>query len=513
MSDEEGAEQDEDVDMASGDDEAPALEREFVKPQQALALSTAAPPSAKKNTQPFNPSGSLGVVVEPVASSAPVASTSTNAPAPASATAAPPAVGSALAAGATVTIVKRAPKQRGRMRELIGAVGKGKGKAKVEPEPEEESSDFDSSEASGDEEDDDEDDEDDEEGEEWKGIEGEEGPGEKVDGSDASDTGDGAGGNGEAESDDVDSEDEESDDEGDEEGVKAPPRERGAFRAWADEQVRQAAGVDEAAIKPVEEDDGTYKPLLPAGSGFKNKVDSSGITGPLGAVLPKEELPTLPPQKTVHIAVTRTPEIEASRAELPVVKEEDRVMQAIRGNPVVVICGETGSGKTTQIGQFLWEAGFGDSTSGALTLPFRTCARDEAWPDRCALADNPGMVAITQPRRVAALSTSARVRAELGLADDSSLVAHRIRYSTTASSDTKLVFMTDGVLLRELAADFLLTKYSVVVVDEAHERGVNTDVLIGVLSRVAKLREKQWRAGQAGAKVRSVLLRLALFLC
>lgn len=112
------------------------------------------------------------------------------------------------------------------------------------------------------------------------------------------------------------------------------------------------------------------------------------------------------------------------------------------------------------------------------------------------------MVAITQPRRVAALSTSARVRAELGLAEDSPLVAHRIRYSSTTSADTKLVFMTDGVLFRELASDFLLTKYSVVVVDEAHERGVNTDVLIGVLSRVAKLRETQWRAGKEGARVR-----------
>lgn len=62
--------------------------------------------------------------------------------------------------------------------------------------------------------------------------------------------------------------------------------------------------------------------------------------------------------------------------------------------------------------------------------------------------------------------------------------------------------MTDGVLLRELAGDFLLTKYSVVVIDEAHERGVNTDVLIGVLSRVAKLREDMWKAGKDGIKVR-----------
>lgn len=61
--------------------------------------------------------------------------------------------------------------------------------------------------------------------------------------------------------------------------------------------------------------------------------------------------------------------------------------------------------------------------------------------------------------------------------------------------------MTDGVLLRELAGDFLLSKYSVVVVDEAHERGVNTDVLIGVLSRVARLREEMWKSGKDGIKV------------
>jgi len=122
------------------------------------------------------------------------------------------------------------------------------------------------------------------------------------------------------------------------------------------------------------------------------------------------------------------------------------------------------------------------------------------------------MVAITQPRRVAALSTSQRVREELCLPANTSLVAHRIRYSSTASPNTKLVFMTDGVLLRELAADFLLSKYSIVVIDEAHERGVNTDVLIGVLSRVAKLRESQWKSGKKGVKVsNSLYLRAVLF--
>lgn len=62
--------------------------------------------------------------------------------------------------------------------------------------------------------------------------------------------------------------------------------------------------------------------------------------------------------------------------------------------------------------------------------------------------------------------------------------------------------MTDGVLLRELAADFLLSKYSVIIIDEAHERSINTDILIGVLSRIIKLREELWKKGEEGAKVR-----------
>lgn len=104
---------------------------------------------------------------------------------------------------------------------------------------------------------------------------------------------------------------------------------------------------------------------------------------------------------------------------------------------------------------------------------------------------NPGMIAITQPRRVAAVSMANRVGAELGLG--SPKVAYKIRYDGNTSSETAIKFMTDGVLLRELANDFLLTKYSVVIVDEAHERSVNTDILIGVLSRVVTLRNKRWK--------------------
>jgi len=166
--------------------------------------------------------------------------------------------------------------------------------------------------------------------------------------------------------------------------------------------------------------------------------------------------------KPFFVTVKRKPEVQQARLKLPVCGEEQVIMEAIRNNTVVIICGETGSGKTTQVPQFLYEAGFSHPDSG-----------------------NPGLIGITQPRRVAAVSMANRVAHELNLKDE---VSHQIRYDTTTSKNTRIKFMTDGVLLRELAADFLLTKYSILIIDEAHERNLNTDILIGVISRVIKLR-------------------------
>lgn len=109
------------------------------------------------------------------------------------------------------------------------------------------------------------------------------------------------------------------------------------------------------------------------------------------------------------------------------------------------------------------------------------------------------MIGITQPRRVAAVSMANRVAYELSLT--ASHVSYQIRYDATVSPSTSIKFMTDGVLLRELATDFLLSKYSVIVIDEAHERSINTDILIGVLSRVIKLREDLWKQKKHNTKV------------
>ncbi|KAJ2678271.1 putative ATP-dependent RNA helicase DHR1 [Coemansia spiralis] len=170
-------------------------------------------------------------------------------------------------------------------------------------------------------------------------------------------------------------------------------------------------------------------------------------------------------QKAYYVWVERPEHIREQRAKLPVYAEEQQIMEAITENPVLVLSGETGSGKTTQVPQFLFEAGYGDPKSA-----------------------NPGMIGITQPRRVAALSMASRVAEELG--NFGHTVAHQVRFDATVSDSTRVKFMTEGVLLRELANDLLLTKYSVVIIDEAHERSLNTDILLGVLSRVVRLREK-----------------------
>uniref|UniRef100_A0A6Q2YHG6 RNA helicase n=1 Tax=Esox lucius TaxID=8010 RepID=A0A6Q2YHG6_ESOLU len=169
-----------------------------------------------------------------------------------------------------------------------------------------------------------------------------------------------------------------------------------------------------------------------------------------------------PSQPAVFIHVDRLPEMQEARLRLPVLAEEQVIMEAVKENSFVVLCGETGSGKTTQVPQFLYEAGY---------------------------ASGSGIIGVTEPRRVAAVSMSHRVAKEMNLS--TSLVSYQIRYEGNVTADTKIKFMTDGVLLKEIQKDFLLQRYSVIIIDEAHERSVYTDILIGLLSRIVPLRNKK----------------------
>ncbi|GMT19418.1 hypothetical protein PFISCL1PPCAC_10715, partial [Pristionchus fissidentatus] len=160
------------------------------------------------------------------------------------------------------------------------------------------------------------------------------------------------------------------------------------------------------------------------------------------------------------IVVNRAPAIQESRQNLPIFGEEQTIVEAINENVSVLVCGETGSGKTTQIPQMLYEAGY--------------CSDGK-------------LIGVTEPRRVAAVSMARRVGEELG---DSDAVSYQIRYEGTKSDKTKILFMTDGVLMKEMSTDITLSKYSVIIIDEAHERSLYSDVLIGLLSRVAPMRAK-----------------------
>jgi ATP-dependent RNA helicase DHX37/DHR1 len=236
------------------------------------------------------------------------------------------------------------------------------------------------------------------------------------------------------------------------ENTKVAKKEKtSAFKAWATQQRNQAIG-----FVPT---NNLSQAILPKPSNFTPRAPEQD---PLPPEL-ETNTATDATRKAFSVTVERSAEIQDARLQLPIVAEEQKIMEAIHNNDVVVVWGATGSGKTTQVPQFLFEAGYGA-------------------PD----GPTPGMIGVTQPRRVAAVSMSKRVGDEMS--DHGSKVAYQIRFDTTTSAKTALKFMTDGVLLREITQDFVLTKYSAIVIDEAHERSVNTDILIGMLSRIVDLR-------------------------
>ncbi|KAG0232160.1 putative ATP-dependent RNA helicase DHR1 [Actinomortierella wolfii] len=224
---------------------------------------------------------------------------------------------------------------------------------------------------------------------------------------------------------------------------------------------------------------------LPKNSGITLPVRKGPQTDLLGNRV--EKIRTLEEgeiSKAFHVAVNRLPEIQEQRLQLPVCMDEQHIMESIKYNDIVIIKGETGSGKTTQVPQFLYEAGYGHPES-----------------------PNPGMIGITQPRRVAAVSMADRVAKELNL--PASKISYQIRYDATTSPGTVMKFMTDGVLLRELNSDFLLRKYSVIIIDEAHERSLNTDILIGALSRIVRLRREESKTDRENTKPLKLIIMSA----
>uniref|UniRef100_A0ACD5TH42 Uncharacterized protein n=1 Tax=Avena sativa TaxID=4498 RepID=A0ACD5TH42_AVESA len=153
-------------------------------------------------------------------------------------------------------------------------------------------------------------------------------------------------------------------------------------------------------------------------------------------------------------------ELQDERKNLPVYQLKDDLLKAIEEYQVLIIVGETGSGKTTQIPQYLHEAGY--TAKGK-------------------------KIACTQPRRVAAMSVAARVAQEMGVKLGHE-VGYSIRFEDCTSEKTVIKYMTDGMLLREFLGEPDLASYSVVIVDEAHERTLSTDILFGLVKDIVRFR-------------------------
>ncbi|KAJ2000669.1 ATP-dependent RNA helicase [Coemansia thaxteri] len=155
-------------------------------------------------------------------------------------------------------------------------------------------------------------------------------------------------------------------------------------------------------------------------------------------------------------------QLKPQREGLPIFSARASIIQQVRSHPTVIIVGETGSGKTTQIPQYLLESGFTSNTRA---------------------------IAVTQPRRVAATSIAKRVAEEVGTSLGGR-VGYTIRFEDCSSDKTRLRFCTDGLLLREILSDPLLRRYSVVILDEAHERTLRTDILLGMLKDIQRERAR-----------------------
>ncbi|KAI9844958.1 MAG: putative ATP-dependent RNA helicase DHR1, partial [Thelocarpon superellum] len=248
-----------------------------------------------------------------------------------------------------------------------------------------------------------------------------------------------------------------------------------AFKAWANKQLNEALGFQPSANAETVTNHAALT--------FTPRVEEDP--------LPPELQVTNTTRKAYSRQVQRTAEAMEARLALPVVAEEQKIMEAVHNNPVVVIWGATGSGKTTQVPQFLYEAGYGSKDG-----------------------PTPGMIGVTQPRRVAAVSMAKRVGNELGGASAEvaykACIHHPIRFEATVSDKTVIKFMTDGILLREASEDITLGKYSAIVIDEVHERTKDTDILIGMMSRIVRLREELSREDPRVSPLRLIIMSATL---
>ncbi|KAL8529449.1 hypothetical protein ACS0TY_006761 [Phlomoides rotata] len=218
--------------------------------------------------------------------------------------------------------------------------------------------------------------------------------------------------------------------------------------AWEDHQIDKATLKFGSKDNRQKHDDYEFV--------FEDQIDFIKATVMDGVNVEQELSVDSPEASTAKTALEK---LQSDRKTLPIYPYMDQLLQAVNDHQVLVIVGETGSGKTTQIPQYLHEAGYSKR----------------------------GKIGCTQPRRVAAMSVAARVSQEMGVKLGHE-VGYSIRFEDCTSEKTLLKYMTDGMLLREFLGEPDLASYSVIMVDEAHERTLSTDVLFGLVKDISRFR-------------------------
>ncbi|KAF2495583.1 P-loop containing nucleoside triphosphate hydrolase protein [Lophium mytilinum] len=214
---------------------------------------------------------------------------------------------------------------------------------------------------------------------------------------------------------------------------------------WENEQTARAKAQ---ISRPVREED--YEFVFDDTQGIKFVADVASRLDPEKQML----------QRMLDAAEQKAATIEETRKSLPMYTYREQILAAVAEYQVLIVVGETGSGKTTQLPQFLHEAGY---TKGGLKI------------------------GCTQPRRVAAMSVAARVAEEMGVRLGQEC-GYAIRFEDKTSDKTILKYMTDGMLLREFLTEPDLGGYAALMIDEAHERTLHTDILFGLVKDIARFR-------------------------
>lgn len=220
---------------------------------------------------------------------------------------------------------------------------------------------------------------------------------------------------------------------------------------WEQQQTEKAKAQ---ALRVEREDDGQYEYVFDNTQQINFILESTER----GDMMVDKEKAFL--EQQIAAAEKKAKSMEETRKSLPIYQYRDEFLAALEQYQILVIVGETGSGKTTQLPQYLHEAGY---TKGGLK------------------------VGCTQPRRVAAMSVAARVADEMGVKVGNE-VGYSIRFEDATSDKTIIKYMTDGMLLREFLTEPDLAGYSALMIDEAHERTLSTDVLFGLVKDIARFR-------------------------